>query len=82
MKYIIYVKNKKNELVGIYTLKKIAKVASLVDIKKTKKDIYYNGKMNNNNLNLLYSLTEDLRNQNISLSQYKCLGKNNEEMKW
>lgn len=79
MKYIIYVKNKKNELVGIYTLKKIAKVASLVDIKKTKKDIYYNGKMNNNNLNLLYSLTEDLRNQNISLSQYKCLGKNNEE---
>ena len=35
--------------------------------------------MNNNNLNLLYSLTEDLRNQNISLSQYKCLGKNNEE---
>lgn len=79
MKYIIYVKNKKNELVGIYTLKKITKVASLVDIKKTKKDIYYNGKMNNNNLNLLYSLTEDLRNQNISLSQYKCLGKNNEE---
>lgn len=79
MKYIIYVKNKKNELVGIYTLKKIAKVASLVDIKKTMKDIYYNGKMNNNNLNLLYSLTEDLRNQNISLSQYKCLGKNNEE---
>lgn len=79
MKYIIYVKNKKNELVGIYTLKRIAKVASLVDIKKTKKDIYYNGKMNNNNLNLLYSLTEDLRNQNISLSQYKCLGKNNEE---
>lgn len=78
-KYIIYVKNKKNELVGIYTLKKITKVASLVDIKKTKKDIYYNGKMNNNNLNLLYSLTEDLRNQNISLSQYKCLGKNNEE---
>ena len=70
MKYIIYVKNKKNELVGIYTLKKITKVASLVDIKKT---------MNNNNLNLLYSLTEDLRNQNISLSQYKCLGKNNEE---
>lgn len=50
MKYIIYVKNKKNELVGIYTLKKITKVASLVDIKKTKKDIYYNGKMNNNNL--------------------------------
>lgn len=49
MKYIIYVKNKKNELVGIYTLKKITKVASLVDIKKTKKDIYYNGKMNNNN---------------------------------
>lgn len=80
MKYIIYVKNKKNELVGIYTLKKITKVASLVDIKKTKKDIYYNGKMNNNNLNLLYSLTEDLRNQNISLSQYKCLGKNNEEI--
>lgn len=79
MKYIIYVKNKKNELVGIYSLKKITKVASLVDIKKTKKDIYYNGKMNNNNLNLLYSLTEDLRNQNISLSQYKCLGKNNEE---
>ena len=79
MKYIIYVKNKKNELVGIYTLKKITKVVSLVDIKKTKKDIYYNGKMNNNNLNLLYSLTEDLRNQNISLSQYKCLGKNNEE---
>lgn len=79
MKYIIYVKNKKNELVGIYTLKKITKVALLVDIKKTKKDIYYNGKMNNNNLNLLYSLTEDLRNQNISLSQYKCLGKNNEE---
>lgn len=79
MKYIIYVKNKKNELVGIYTLKKITKVASLIDIKKTKKDIYYNGKMNNNNLNLLYSLTEDLRNQNISLSQYKCLGKNNEE---
>lgn len=79
MKYIIYVKNKKNELVGIYTLKKITKVASLVNIKKTKKDIYYNGKMNNNNLNLLYSLTEDLRNQNISLSQYKCLGKNNEE---
>lgn len=79
MKYIIYVKNKKNELVGIYTLKKITKVASLVDIKKTKKDIYYNGKMNNNNLNLLYSLTEDLRNQNISLSQYKYLGKNNEE---
>lgn len=79
MKYIIYVKNKKNELVGIYTLKKITKVASLVDIKKTKKDIYYNGKMNNNNLNLLYSLTEDLRNQNISLSQYKCLGKNNKE---
>ena len=79
MKYIIYVKNKKNELVGIYTLKKITKVASLLDIKKTKKDIYYNGKMNNNNLNLLYSLTEDLRNQNISLSQYKCLGKNNEE---
>lgn len=79
MKYIIYVKNKKNELVGIYTLKKITKVASLVDIKKTKKDIYYNGKMNNNNLNLLYSLTEDLRNQNISLSQYKCLGKNNGE---
>lgn len=79
MKYIIYVKNKKNELVGNYTLKKITKVASLVDIKKTKKDIYYNGKMNNNNLNLLYSLTEDLRNQNISLSQYKCLGKNNEE---
>lgn len=79
MKYIIYVKNKKNELVGIYTLKKITKVASLVVIKKTKKDIYYNGKMNNNNLNLLYSLTEDLRNQNISLSQYKCLGKNNEE---
>ena len=79
MKYIIYVKNKKNELVGIYTLKKITKVASLVDIKKTKKDIYYNGKMNNNNLNLLYSLTEVLRNQNISLSQYKCLGKNNEE---
>lgn len=79
MKYIIYVKNKKNELVGIYTLKKITKVASLVDIKKTKKDIYYNGKMNNNNLNLLYSLTEDLKNQNISLSQYKCLGKNNEE---
>lgn len=79
MKYIIYVKNKKNELLGIYTLKKITKVASLVDIKKTKKDIYYNGKMNNNNLNLLYSLTEDLRNQNISLSQYKCLGKNNEE---
>lgn len=79
MKYIIYVKNKKNELVGIYTLKKITKVASLVDIKKTKKDIYYDGKMNNNNLNLLYSLTEDLRNQNISLSQYKCLGKNNEE---
>lgn len=79
MKYIIYVKNKKNELVGIYTLKKITKVASLVDIKKTKKDIYYNGKMNNNNLNLLYSLTEDLRNQNISLSQYKCLGKNNVE---
>lgn len=79
MKYIIYVKNKKNELVGIYTLKKITKVASLVYIKKTKKDIYYNGKMNNNNLNLLYSLTEDLRNQNISLSQYKCLGKNNEE---
>lgn len=79
MKYIMYVKNKKNELVGIYTLKKITKVASLVDIKKTKKDIYYNGKMNNNNLNLLYSLTEDLRNQNISLSQYKCLGKNNEE---
>ena len=79
MKYIIYVKNKKNGLVGIYTLKKITKVASLVDIKKTKKDIYYNGKMNNNNLNLLYSLTEDLRNQNISLSQYKCLGKNNEE---
>lgn len=79
MKYIIYVKNKKNELVGIYTLKKITKVASLVDIKKTKKDIYYNGKMNNNNLNLLYSLTEDLRNQNISLSQYECLGKNNEE---
>lgn len=79
MKYIIYVKNKKNELVGIYTLKKITKVASLVDIKKTKKDIYYNGKMNNNNLNLLYLLTEDLRNQNISLSQYKCLGKNNEE---
>ena len=79
MKYIIYVKNKKNELVGIYTLKKITKVASLVDIKKTKKDIYYNGKMNNNNLNLLYSLTEDLRNQNISLSQYKCLVKNNEE---
>lgn len=79
MKYIIYVKNKKNELVGIYTLKKITKVASLVDIKKTKKDIYYNGKMNNNNLNLLYSLTENLRNQNISLSQYKCLGKNNEE---
>ena len=79
MKYIIYVKNKKNELVGIYTLKKITKVASLVDIKKTKKDIYYNGKMKNNNLNLLYSLTEDLRNQNISLSQYKCLGKNNEE---
>lgn len=79
MKYIIYVKNKKNELIGIYTLKKITKVASLVDIKKTKKDIYYNGKMNNNNLNLLYSLTEDLRNQNISLSQYKCLGKNNEE---
>lgn len=79
MKYIIHVKNKKNELVGIYTLKKITKVASLVDIKKTKKDIYYNGKMNNNNLNLLYSLTEDLRNQNISLSQYKCLGKNNEE---
>ena len=79
MKYIMYVKNKKNELVGVYTLKKITKVASLVDIKKTKKDIYYNGKMNNNNLNLLYSLTEDLRNQNISLSQYKCLGKNNEE---
>ena len=79
MKYIIYVKNKKNELVGIYTLKKITKVASLVDIKKTKKDIYYKGKMNNNTLNLLYSLTEDLRNQNISLSQYKCLGKNNEE---
>ena len=79
MKYIIYVKNKKNELVGIYTLNKITKVDSLVDIKKTKKDIYYNGKMNNNNLNLLYSLTEDLRNQNISLSQYKCLGKNNEE---
>lgn len=79
MKYIIYVKNKKNELVGIYNLKKITKVGSLVDIKKTKKDIYYNGKMNNNNLNLLYSLTEDLRNQNISLLQYKCLGKNNEE---
>ena len=79
MKYIIYVKNKKNELVGIYTLKKITKAASLVEIKKTKKDIYYNGKMNNNNLKLLYSLTEDLRNQNISLSQYKCLGKNNEE---
>ena len=79
MKYIIYVKNKKNELVGIYNLKKINKVGSLVDIKKTKKDIYYNGKMNNNNLNLLYSLTEDLRKQNISLSQYKCLGKSNEE---
>ncbi len=79
MKYLIYVKNKLNELIGVYELN-INSKSKYEKIRGVKGKAYTNGIIPNQNLELLSILYDDLDQINSSLLQYKCLGKSTNEV--
>lgn len=78
MKYLIYVKDQLNDLIGVYELKEQAQLTyPMQDIKGK---VFCNGSKSNPNLKVISCLYSDLTKNKISLLQYKCLGKSKKEI--
>ncbi|MDY3898875.1 MAG: hypothetical protein SOZ32_01480 [Bacilli bacterium] len=79
MKYLIYMKNKLNDLMGVFELKVNPK-HSYAEPKNVNGKVYANGNVPNQNLELLSILYDDLSKVGSSLLQYKCLDKTSNEV--
>ena len=77
MKYFIYIKNTKNEFLGIYQLINEDGLKPLNPklINNTKNKIYTSSENNNYNLKLLSILYTSLNEKNLELKQFKCIGR-------
>ena len=77
MKYFIYIKNTKNEFLGIYRLINEDGLKPLNPnlINNTKNKIYTSSENNNYNLKLLSILYTSLNEKNLELKQFKCIGR-------
>ncbi len=77
MNYFIYIKNNKNEFLGIYKLinEDGLKPINPKLINNTKNKIYISSENNNHNSKLLSILYTSLNEKNIELKQFKCIGR-------
>lgn len=77
MKYFIYIKNTKNEFLGIYQLINEDGLKPLNPklINNTKNKIYTSSENNNYNLKLLSILYTSLNEKKLELKQFKCIGR-------
>lgn len=77
MKYFIYIKNTKNEFLGVYQLINEDGLKPLNPklINNTKNKIYTSSENNNYNLKLLSILYTSLNEKKLELKQFKCIGR-------
>lgn len=77
MKYFIYIKNTKNQFLGVYQLINEDGLKPLNPklINNTKNKIYTSSENNNYNLKLLSILYTSLNEKKLELKQFKCIGR-------